>query len=358
MSGKKMKKYRKWLALSMVVLLGVSLLPAGAYAQAPDKGGTKPANGANGTQVSGADMAGIDELVGILMQKGVLKKDDVAALMQKKGEPGFSPLAVLTELLKTKGVLTQDEAQKVAKKSESAAGKPVTLYYTRDPKDVEKITQAVTSEIRKDFSERVKAEIKQEVIQETQKEIQSAAAPEWTKRIRFGGDMRLRYAGDYFDANNASFVKPSDPTQILNSTEDRNRFRVRARLGATADIDERLEAGVRLTTGDTTNPVTTNQTMGTYGNKYSVVFDLAYLKVKPFHGLTILGGRLPNPFFFTDLVWYRDLTFDGFAANYRGRFADMLEPFATAGAFPLQEVELSSKDKWLFAGQVGEDCGQ
>ena len=37
-------------------------------------------------------------------------------MMEKKGEPGFSGLAALTELLKTKGVLSAGEADKVAKK--------------------------------------------------------------------------------------------------------------------------------------------------------------------------------------------------------------------------------------------------
>ncbi len=116
------------------------------------------------------------------------------------------------------------------------------------------MTENVTDEIKKDVREQVKAEIKQEVLEETKKEIQSAAAPEWTKRIRFGGDIRLRYEGDFFDRNNGLFLNPSNPTQLLNSQTERDRFRVRARLGATADVTDNVEAGVRFSTGDTTEP--------------------------------------------------------------------------------------------------------
>jgi hypothetical protein len=73
--------------------------------------------------------------------------------------------------------------------------------------------------------------------------------------------------------------------------------------------------------------------------------------------LNLSGGRIPNPWLGTDLVWDPDLNFEGVAANYRlGLMRD--DPyshfaFLTIGAFPIQEVELSSKDKWLYGAQLG-----
>ena len=61
------------------------------------------------------------------------------------------------------------------------------------------MTEAVTDEVKNDVREQVKDEVKQEVLDETQKQIQAAAAPEWTKRIRFSGDIRLRYEGDFMN---------------------------------------------------------------------------------------------------------------------------------------------------------------
>lgn len=340
---------KAWLLLLALLL---TVLPAtpGAYGQSPS---SHPGPGQGAT--AGGEAAGVEALVQILVEKGLVSREEAAVMMRKKGEPGASGLAALTELLKTKGVLSAGEADRVAKRSEAAHASPVVLLSERDRKDFEKMTQDATREIKKDVREEVKAEIKEEVLQETRKEIQSAAAPEWTKRIRFGGDIRLRYQGDYFNKNNGAVLDMSNPGQFLNTTDNQERYRVRARLGAIADINETTEAGLRLTTGNTTNPVTANQTMGTYFNKYSAVLDLAYLKTKPLPGLTLIGGRLANPFFFTDLVWWRDLTMDGFAGTYRHTLFGPFEGFATAGAFPLYNAQLNQNDKWLYAGQVGLD---
>jgi hypothetical protein len=341
------KKHRnKWTLLITVFLFALHLAAPCAYSQ------TSPSSGAQSN--AAGDANGVEELARILVKKGLLKEDELAAMMEKKGEPGFSALAALTDLLKAKGVLTPDEAGKVARKAEEAPARPVILYSERDRKDMEKMAQEMTAEIKKDVKAQVKAEVKEEVMQETKKEIQTAAAPEWTKRIRFGGDIRLRYQGEYYDSSNADFAKPSDPTQIMNSSVDRDRFRVRARVGMTADVNDSAEVGVRLVTGTTSDPVSTNQTLGTYYNKYGVTFDLAYLKFKPnVPGLTVWGGRIPNPWLYTDMVWDSDVNFDGFAANYTGKFSPKLDGFFTAGAFPLQEVEFSQSDKWLYGGQLG-----
>ncbi len=146
---------------------------------------------------------------------------------------------------------------------------------------------------------------------------------------------------------------------LMNTTDNQDRYRLRLRLGATADINETTQAGVRISTGNTANPVTSQQTMGNYFNPYTVVMDLAYVKTTPLPGLTLTGGRMLNPFFFSDLIWWRDLTFEGFAGTYRHTLLGPLEGFATAGAFPLysaQSVAQYTQDnKWLYAGQVGLD---
>ena len=332
------KKGGKGRPLLMLFVFALLFLAGTSYGQAPPP---PPAQGDAGAP--GAETAGIEELVHILVEKGLLKPEEATAMMGKKGEPGFSALAALTGLLKAKGVLTPDEADRVAKKSEEAPAPPVVLFSERDRKDFEKMAVEATEEI------------KEEVLRETRQEIESAAAPEWTKRIRFGGDVRLRYEGDFFDKNNALFASPSNPTTLMNSQDDQTRFRVRARLGATVDIDDMTEAGIRMSTGDASNPVTSDQTMGTYMNKYSALLDLAYLKLKPLPGLTLIGGRIPNPWFFSDLVWWPSLTFEGFAGTYRHELTGLFEGFATAGAFPIQKNNFWEDDKWLYAGQVGLD---
>jgi hypothetical protein len=196
---------------------------------------------------------------------------------------------------------------------------------------------------------------------------------EWAQRIRFGGDIRLRYQGDFYDEENGELYDPNDPDELLNTTNDRNRIRYRVRLGMKAKIVDprdvnvgKVDVGLRLSTGNQTNPVSTNNTLGDYSNKDSIVFDQAYLRYTytPDESLwgnnipkfTATGGRIPNPWFYTDLVWDHDLNFEGVAINFLTDTQDITrwKGFFTAGAFPLQEDSISTSfDKWLYAGQVG-----
>jgi hypothetical protein len=339
----------QWILIATFVV-ALFLIPHPAHAQT-SSATSKPAD----VGPSFSESSGVDELIRVLLDNGTIGKEQAVALMEKKGQPGFSSLSALTELLKSKGVITQDDADRVAKKAASAP--PVTLSYKPTQEDLDRMAEHVTEQIAKDVREEVKADLKQEVLDETKKEVQAAAAPEWTKRIRFGGDIRLRYEGDFFSTNNALFLNPASPTTLLNSQTEQDRFRVRARLGADAEVVDNVEAVIRFTTGDTQNPVTSQITTGNYFNKYGVVLDLAYLKFTPVSGLTIIGGRVPNPWIFTDLVWWRDLTFDGLTTQYKMKLNDMFSPFLTAGAYPLQYVgaSLSTQDKYLFAGQTGFD---
>jgi hypothetical protein len=178
--------------------------------------------------------------------------------------------------------------------------------------------------------------------------------PEWTQRIKIDGDLRLRYRADLFDKNNGESWRPDTNVDTLaNSTVDRYYAQVRARLGLTAKVTDQVEAGLRLATGNTSNPVSTNSTLGDSLNKKNFLLDLAYLKWKPIPEFTVWGGRFENPWFGTDLVWDQDLNFDGLAMSWKPDFGNGLSMFVTGGAFPIEEVEMSSHDKWLYGGQIG-----
>lgn len=198
--------------------------------------------------------------------------------------------------------------------------------------------------------------IAKEVTADLDKAILPIIRNDWTQRLKFSGDLRLRYEGAFFDKDNAQgLARPDNPSQALNTTHDRNRFLVRARLGLEARVYDELYAGIRLATGNTTNPVSTNATMGDSLNKKNFLLDQAYLKWSPDPSLSVWGGRFPNPWFYTDLVWDQDLNFEGVAVQYRPRLTESWGLFFNGGVFPLQEVELSSRDKWLLGAQAGAE---
>jgi hypothetical protein len=203
------------------------------------------------------------------------------------------------------------------------------------------------------------------------------ALPSWVNRISFSGDFRLRYQEDFFPeknrdpnlafsyldfqaVNDAESVGV-DPSFFLNRSEDRNRLRARLRLAMNAKVTEGIRVNARLATGKFDDPVSTNQTLGNSNNPYTLVLDRAYIEKKTtYNEMTLWGGRMPNPWLSTDLLWDSDLNFDGLAVQYRPLESDdmddderMFGAFVTLGAFPLDEVELSSDDKWLYGLQLG-----
>lgn len=175
---------------------------------------------------------------------------------------------------------------------------------------------------------------------------------QWWQKVKLGGDLRVRYQGDFFDEDNVLLDKP-DKLELMNTTQDRHRLRIRARLGVTAKITNEFDAGISLATGNTTDPVSTNQTLGDSLNKKTITLDKAYLRWKAHETADVWFGRFGNPFFSTDLVWDQDLNFDGIAVSYAPKLTDSVSLFFNAGVFPIQEVELSARDKWLLAGQAG-----
>jgi Putative porin len=168
-----------------------------------------------------------------------------------------------------------------------------------------------------------------------------------------------------YNAINAAGGIAETTFPFLNTTSDRNRLRERARLGVQASLDPQWTAGFRLASGSLTVPPSESQNQGTYSNRYTVGFDEAYLRwdSKPpgqISWMSIEGGRFLNPWFSpTELVWARDLTFEGVAGSWRlpfgsGNGVDRSLVYLSFGADQMLEVPLANEDnKWMLAGQLG-----
>ncbi|WP_407352045.1 putative porin [Luteimonas sp. R10] len=240
------------------------------------------------------------------------------------------------------------------------------------------IPQTVRDEIRE--------EVKAEVLAQAREERWAApdAVPEWTQRIRVEGDVRVRNESRLYSDNNSDIevdwgainagsgydVNPN--TNLLlpplrNTREDRtNSWRIRARLGITADLGEHTQAGVRLATGNDNGPVSTTQTLGGGLEKKDAWIDQAWIAWSPADWLRVVGGRFDNPYWSTETVFSNDLNFDGIAFAYSDAFySDGLSVFATLGLTPLEyssdnfpgtsREKAESRDKWLNGLQLGAE---
>jgi len=315
-------------------------------------------------------------LVNLLVKQGVLTEDQAQALIKQADDEAY----VSRQAAKDASAKA-DDAAKAATAAAAAAQPSGTRHVTYVPEIVKR---------------QLREEIKHEVMATAQKENWASPGmyPEWAQRIRFSGDFRARYEGDYFPSGNGALinfnaintgspflddglvVNPYFPP-TYNSTQNRERFRFRARLGMDAELFDGFSAGLRIATGDNASPVSTNQTLGSSASggdfsKYAVWLDRAFLKYQTFgDDLSLSVGRFDNPFWSpTDLVWYKDLGFDGFAVQARREINPAFAPFVVAGAFPIYNTDLNaglnnvdqtlaapvkvqSEDKWLFGGQAG-----
>lgn len=293
----------------------------------------------------------------------------------------------LLEALVQKGVMTRDQAAAMVAQAQEKAAADAKARATQEDaeKDAVRVTY-VPEIVQQQISERVRKDIRTEVVADVKAQAREerwgipGALPEWVTDVKIHGDVRTRAEGslyapdnaqsaylDFNAVNDAGGIGAAGIDALLNTSEDRLRAVGRARLGVTAKVGNWVNLDVRLGTGNDRTPNSLNQTMGSYGARWTVNVDRAAILWNPVNGmhdreLDMRFGRFGNPFFTTsELVWDNDLGFEGFSATYAmdlfGRDPARMERnlYLTVGAFPLQEDALSTDDKWLLGGQLGTD---
>lgn len=292
-------------------------------------------------------------LIDALVETGVLSRDKADALIRS----------------------AQEKAQaSSASRAEPTASKPTT---TADGKPVLRVPYVPES-----VRQQLRNEIKEEVIAQAREERWGVpnVSSSWTDRLKIDGDLRVRYQRDnqggdntpadtYLNAeignNNglsrapdfASYLLRADSTALPTSTttEDRGRERLRLRLGVSARVTDEVGVGVRLATGNANDRVSTNQTLGQNFNKYSLFVDRAFIRLDPAEWVTVQAGRIPNPWFSTEMTWSENLNFEGLAATFRyNELQEGLSPFFTVGYFPLRENGTPRRtSRHLVGAQLG-----
>lgn len=293
----------------------------------------------------------------------------------------------LLELMVAKGLVTREEADGLIAEASSrpAALPPVPAGgVANGVQTIPYIPQVVR--------EQLKQELRTELGTQAQTEGWSAPGqtPDWTRRITLSGDVRVRGEGLFMDQANSDIfedfgainagggqnINDRTPGYIappyLNTLEDRQRARIRARLGVNVKIDDWIWAELRIATGNDASPVSTNQTLGGNGEfgKYALWLDRAAIHLTPGKDVALSFGRFANPFWTSELLFDEDLNFDGVAVSASHGFGENLKLFGTAGAFPIFNTSLNygtrnaavgqgrsfeSQDKYMGAVQLGFD---
>jgi len=308
------------------------------------------------------------------------------ALAQSDDAPSQSAMVNLIHLLVKQGVITQKAGDALLKQAEAEAAqarnattgkKPDTAVATATvPVPTPEPPPLPAGTVRVPYvpaivKKQIADQVKQEVMAQAQSEgwAQPNSLPAWLKRVTFMGDVRFRVEQDLFGSDNigsdgvdglvnyAAF-NANGPTDVnpnnlqnnipfLNTTQNRyDELSIRVRLGLTAQVADGVLVGIRLASGNDNSPVSTTQLLGGGLDKKDIWLDQGYIKLDPFQGTSITLGRMPNPFFHTDLVWDENLNFDGAEIAEATKAADAmgLGAFGTVGAFPIGYMDTNFPD--------------
>jgi len=336
-------------------------------------------------------------LITRLMQRGVLTRGDAVELIEQ----------------------AEGDAE-IARANAEAARAAESLPLAEESYSVTYIPESIRMQMRDEIKQQVLSEMRSE------KFFTLDGQDGWPSRIQLFGDLRLRYdylsypqgndnTGAFPNFNAINTGAPFDTAGLVfapqyNVDQDRNRFRLRFRLGADLDLGDNFSGGFRIATGDSNSPTSTNQSIGLASggqggqfSKYALWLDRAFIKYEwesdssvpaaeasvaakspvdpkapvaapaaapvspryPRVYAAATAGRFDSPFMSTDIIFDEDLGFDGLALHGRARFNRVFQPFVTLGAFPIfntdlnfssnQPAKFDSTDKYLYAVQGGTD---
>jgi len=213
------------------------------------------------------------------------------------------------------------------------------------------------SELAKDQKEQ---QIARQAQQETNEQIAATAKKTnelssfdqklaWAAKTQFKGDVRFRQ----------ETVKIQGESN--NGGRDKDRQRIRARLGAYTEINSQVDTGIRIATGSSDDARSTNQDQDNYFDKKSIWLDLGYIDYHPdqIKNLHVIGGKMLQPWVsMGDVIWDSDINPEGLALTYKYPLGSSAELFGSLGNYNLKDnvdgdgVQFRH-DLRLTSGQLG-----
>ncbi|MEI8207092.1 MAG: putative porin, partial [Kiritimatiellales bacterium] len=177
-------------------------------------------------------------------------------------------------------------------------------------------------------------------LEQLQAEGKKNTAGAWANDIKLAGDLRARYE------KRESFKAKGDST-------DKDRQRIRLRVGAYGKVNDFTDFGLRLATGG--SRTSSNTDLGGNGDAMmNIYLDQAYVDMHPemMGGAHMFLGKMPQPWitYGSGLIWDTDLNPEGAALTYEKQFIP-LKLKANAGSFVIRENNLT-RDIQLWSGQV------
>ena len=118
-------------------------------------------------------------------------------------------------------------------------------------------------------------------------EIGKVKGADWATKIKFKGDLRAR--SEHFQQERVVSAG------VVDDAADRNRARIRARVGFDAKVTDNSKVVFQLATGGD-DPRSSNQTLGGENTRKSIGVDLAYADWAFMQGANLTLGKVKQPF--------------------------------------------------------------
>ena len=156
-------------------------------------------------------------------------------------------------------------------------------------------------------------------------------------RYRFTGDIRVR--GENFNQE---------------TTQDRNRARVRARFGFEGKVGD-FNGGLSIATGSMGDPTSTNETLTNNFDRKTIALDRAFVTYNPsyFKALQLTGGKFVYPWIRTGMTFDPDLNPEGFSEKLSFDLHNPVVKNLTAGVYQLIYNESSGGQDSYALGAHG-----
>jgi hypothetical protein len=169
----------------------------------------------------------------------------------------------------------------------------------------------------------------------------SSLAP-WWSRVSAGADFRARIE---------SFQQDDSPGRL--------RSRMRLRVSAGAAINNEVDVGVRVVTGNPFDPITANQTFTDWSVRKPITLDRAFITYHP-AAIPVLkfgAGKFEYPIRVTNMVFDDNLSWEGGYEQLKTSGNSLATWTLTAVQSPMNEIP-DARDSYLFVesgqGRIGD----
>jgi hypothetical protein len=176
--------------------------------------------------------------------------------------------------------------------------------------------------------------------------LQNQAKVEQTKLEAFQNVLgRFRLSGD---------IRMRGENYTQTGTQDRNRARIRVRLGLDGQLNEDFVGSIALATGSLGDPTTTNETLTNAFDRKTIALDRGYITYSPVaHSwLSLTGGKFPYLWQRTSVTGDPDLNPEGFDQKLSFNHNGFLQNFTVQAMELLYNENSTGQDSYVLGGQA------